>query len=183
MSLAIAQLGQPILRRIADPVPLDAVGTAQFQELLAQMRATVDESGAAGLAAPQVFVSLRVFLALTRLPQDENEERRIEVFINPVLSFPTPGQESAWEACLSFPELVVWVPRHHRVRIEYYDPCGERRALDLEGFPARVVQHECDYLDGILTLDRAASTRDIIKASELEVVQSRSDPSAGASRP
>jgi peptide deformylase len=170
MPLAIAQLGQPVLRRVADPVPLDTIVSSEFQELLVAMRATLEEFGGVGLAAPQVFAGLRVFLAMIEVPADENEPRIIEAFVNPRLSFPTEDRTSAWEGCLSFPELMVLVPRYTRVRVEYYDLRGERRTLDLEGLPARVVQHETDHLDGILTIDRAASTRDIVKASEMHVV-------------
>src|SRR5262249_17912856 len=100
--------------------------------------------------------------------------RVIEVFVNPTLTFPSEAIESAWEGCLSFPELMVKVPRHDRVRVTYYDANGERKELELEGLPARVVQHEADHLDGILTIDRAASTRDIVKASEMDAVNGAS---------
>jgi peptide deformylase len=174
MPLAIAQLGQPVLRRVADMVPQEMIGSPPFQDLLGAMRATMEETGGVGLAAPQVFVSLRLFLAITRVPDPEGEPRAIDVFINPTLTFPTTENESAWEGCLSFPELMVFVPRRTRVHIEYYDQNGERHSRELEGFPARVVQHEADHLDGILTLDRAASTRDIIKASEIDTARSAS---------
>ena len=170
MPLAIAQLGQPVLRRVADPVPLHTIVSSEFQELLVAMRATLEEFGGVGLAAPQVFASLRMFLAMIEVPAGENEPRIIEAFVNPRLSFPTEDRTSGWEGCLSFPELMVFVPRYTRVCVEYYDLRGELRMLDLEGLPARVVQHETDHLDGILTIDRAASTRDIVKASEMHVV-------------
>lgn len=181
MPLAIVQLGQPVLRRVADAVPLEIIGSPPFQALLAAMRTTLEETGGVGLAAPQVFASLRVFLALTQLPRDDDEPRAVEVFVNPTLTFPTPVQESDWEGCLSFPELLVLVPRYTRVCVEYLDQHGERKALDLEGFPARVVQHENDHLDGIVTLDRAASTRDIIKASEMDAARSSAGPDAQGS--
>jgi peptide deformylase len=130
------------------------------------------------LAAPQVFTGLRVFLALIELPREDDELRRIEVFINPTLSFPSPEHESVWEGCLSFPELMVRVPRFTRLRVEYLDARGEKQKLELEGLPARIVQHEYDHLDGIVTLDRAASTRDIIKASEMSAAEG--EPEEGA---
>jgi peptide deformylase len=170
MMLPIAQLGQPILRRVADPVPVDQILTSEFQALLADMRATLTESGGVGLAAPQVFVSLRVFLALPSLPADGGQPPPAEVFINPRLEFPSDEHEAAWEGCLSFPELLVRVSRSTQVRLSYLDASGEQRILDLQGFPARVAQHEADHLDGVLTIDRAASTHDIIKASEIDAL-------------
>lgn len=170
MMLSIAQLGQPVLRRVADPVAADQIHTPLFQEFLANLRSTLKESGGVGLAAPQVFVSQRVFLALPRLPAEDEESPPIETFINPMLEFLSNECEIAWEGCLSFPELLVRVPRFTQVRIRYLDAGGAQKVLDLEGFPARVVQHEADHLDGILTIDRAVCTRDIIKASEIDAV-------------
>src|SRR4029077_4405910 len=86
----------------------------------------------------------------------------------------------AWEGCLSFPELLVLVPRFTSVRIDYINAKGEPVTRELDDFPARVVQHEFDHIEGILTLDRAASTRDIVKASEIEDVREarESEPDA-----
>jgi peptide deformylase len=171
MPLAIAQLGQPVLRRPAEPMPPEAFASAEFRQLLQAMQETLTETGGVGLAAPQVFVSRRVFLAVVTAPAEGQEESPpAEVFINPRLVTTSPESEAAWEGCLSFPELLVLVSRPQRVRIGYLDAGGGSRELDLEGFPARVVQHEYDHLEGILTIDRACSTRDIIKASEIAAV-------------
>jgi peptide deformylase len=170
MTLAIAQLGQPVLRRAADPIALEAVASEPFRRLVAEMLETLGQAGGAGLAAPQVFVSLRLFLAVIELP-GEGDEPAVEVFVNPRIVSASPEKESDWEGCLSFPELSVLVPRHRAVRVEYLDIEGVPQALDLEGFAARVVQHEYDHIEGILTLDRAASTHDIVKVSELDAVR------------
>jgi peptide deformylase len=170
VTLTIAQLGQPVLRRVAEPVPPEAVATVEFQTFLGEMARTLAAAGGVGLAAPQVFRSLRVFLACVT-PVEEGQPLELEAFINPRLTAASRDTESAWEGCLSFPELQVLVPRPCSVRVEYLDARGQPQALDLEGFPARVVQHEYDHLDGVLTLDRAASTHDIIKASELEAAR------------
>jgi peptide deformylase len=109
----------------------------------------------------------------------------VEIFINPRLTPLGPEQSLSWEGCLSFVELLVLVPRSRRVRVDYLDRQGRPRALELGGFPARVAQHENDHLDGVLTLDRARSTRDIVKASEIDAVleemekQRPGEPSAG----
>jgi peptide deformylase len=172
MALPIAQLGQPVLRRPAEPLPPEAVTSAEVQAFIGAMKATLAEAGGVGLAAPQVFVSRRIFLAQVA-PPPEDEEAPLpppEVFINPSLVAVSGEAAAAWEGCLSFPELLVLVSRPPRVRVEYLDEAGQPKVLDLEGFPARVVQHEYDHLEGILTLDRAASTRDIVKASEIEAV-------------
>ncbi len=172
MTLPIAQLGQPVLRRVADPVPPHLLGAPELGQFLEAMQATLTESGGVGLAAPQVFVSHRVFLARVA-PAPEGEDAPPpppEVFINPRIVSTSPETAASWEGCLSFPELLVLVSRPRSVRIEYLDAQGRLKVLDLEGFPARVVQHENDHLDGVLTIDRAASPRDIVKASEIEAV-------------
>src|SRR5262249_51331379 len=132
--------------------------------------ATLRHSGGVGLAGPQVFQGLRLFLGITHLPTDERRELEFEAFINPVLLADSQERAAAWEGCLSFPELSVLVPRAPGVRVESLDRAGRLCTLELTGFPARVFQHEHDHLDGVLTLDRALSTRDIVKASELEAV-------------
>jgi peptide deformylase len=169
MALPIAQLGQPVLRRRAEEVSSQELDHPDFQRLLADMAATLAETGGVGLAAPQVFVSRRLFLALV-VPPREEDEMVVEAFINPHIVEASGDVEAAWEGCLSFPEFLVQVSRPTRVRIEYQDSRGEDRTRDLEGLPARIVQHELDHLDGILTIDRAASTCDIIKASEIDAV-------------
>jgi peptide deformylase len=170
MILPIAQLGQPVLRRVAEPVSEELFGSPGLQQLLAAMQETLAESHGAGLAGPQVFLGRRVFLARILPAGDSPEPPPAEVLINPTIVERSAEQEAAWEGCLSFPELLVFVSRSKRVRVAYRDFHGTEKVLELEGFPARVVQHEYDHLDGILTIDRAASTRDIVKHSEIRDV-------------
>ena len=91
--------------------------------------------------------------------------------INPRIVHPSEEKDSDWEGCLSFLELLVLVPRHRKLRLDYLNREGEPRSLELSDYAARVVQHEYDHLDGVLTIDRALTTRDIIKASELDAVE------------
>ena len=170
MQLKIAQLGQPVLRKMAQAIPAEDIASPAFQQFVADMRETLEVAGGVGLAAPQVFTSRRVFLARILPPASENEKPGIEVFVNPRLTGLSEEAVSAWEGCLSYVELLVRVPRLRAVRVDYLNAMGEPRAMALEGFPARVVQHEFDHLEGILTLDRAQSTLDIVKASEIDAV-------------
>lgn len=170
MLLRIAQLGQPVLRQVATEVAREHLLSPDFQQFLQDMHETLREEEGAGLAAPQVFVSQRVFLAAIVPPPQEDVPPDVEFFINPRLTQLAPEVTNSWEGCLSFPELLVQVPRFQHIRVDYLNARGEPRALELEGFPARVVQHEFDHLEGILTIDRATSTRNIIKASEAHEV-------------
>lgn len=173
--MPIAQLGQPVLRQRAKELSDQAFSHPEFKKLIAEMKETLEESGGVGLAAPQVFAPVRVFLAAVLPPSAPDARRGVEVFVNPKLTFLSEEKASAWEGCLSFIELLVKTPRHVSLRVDYANEEGEPRALELHGFPARVVQHEYDHLDGILTLDRAASTLDIVKASEIDAVFGRDD--------
>ncbi len=175
MLLPIAQLGQPVLRQLAEPVPPEEISAPAFQELLADMLETLRAHKGAGLAAPQVFVSRRLFLGAIWPPAEKGQLPQPEVFINPQLSIVSQEVVNGWEGCLSFPELLVLVPRLQAVRVDYLDAQGQARGLELRDFAARVVQHEFDHLEGILTLDRAPSTRCIIKASEIEAVLENKD--------
>jgi peptide deformylase len=176
MPLKIAQLGQPVLRAVAAEVPRGDILSEAFQQFLGEMHATLRAAEGAGLAAPQVFVSRRIFLAAILPPASADAPPEVEFFINPRLIEVSEEESSSWEGCLSFPELLVLVPRPRQVRIEYLNARAELSVLDLEGFQASVVQHEFDHLEGILTLDRALSTHDIIKASEADEIL-RDNPS------
>jgi peptide deformylase len=176
MSLKIAQLGQPVLRQLAQPVDLATIGTAEFQQFIDDMLTTLAEAGGVGLAAPQVFSSQRLFLAMVLPAADPEKLPEVEVFVNPRITDVSEETAAAWEGCLSFAELLVLVERPLAVRVEYLNRHGEPRQLLLEGFPARVIQHEYDHLEGVLTLDRILSTHHIIKASEIETVKKASNP-------
>ncbi len=171
MPLKIAQLGQPILRQKAQEIPVEDIVTAEFQQFVDDMISTVQEEHGVGLAGPQVFSGQRIFVAGVFPPETDEALPGLEVFINPRLTAASNEPLYSWEGCLSFRELLVLVPRYEKVRVEYLNRQGQPAALDLQGFPARVVQHEYDHLEGILTLDRAPSTQFIIKATELEAVQ------------
>lgn len=171
MNLPIAQLGQPVLWKVAEVVSVEDIGTPEFQRFLADMRETLRTAQGAGLAAPQVFASRRVFLAAVLPSANEDDPPEVEVFINPSITGASRETADSWEGCLSFPELLVKVERPVAVRVEYLDAAARPRVLELAGFPARVVQHEHDHLEGVLTLDRARSSRHIIKRSEIDAVE------------
>jgi peptide deformylase len=175
MTLKIAQLGQLVLRQVATEVSAEEIHSPAFQQLVDDMLATLAHAQGAGLAGPQVYQSKRLFLAAVLPPADPEAPAGVEVFINPKIVAASAEKAAAWEGCLSFVELLVLVPRALAVRVEYLTRHGEPRAMEVQGFPARVIQHEFDHLDGILTLDRARSTKDIIKASEIDDVGERED--------
>jgi peptide deformylase len=113
-----------------------------------RMKELMVEHKGVGLAAPQVGLSLRIFVAS---PTGKREETR--AYINPVLT-DEHGEEEGEEGCLSLPDIRIKVQRFKSVRVEAFDEHGKPFSMPLEDFPARVVQHENDHLDGILLLDR-----------------------------
>lgn len=146
----VLRMGDPRLWQTARPV--QQFHTPQLHALIADLDETMRHLDGAGLAAPQIGVDLRVVIFGVddnpRYPDAEQVPRT--VLINPLLTPLSPAIEEGWEGCLSVPGLRGWVPRWSRLRYTGFDAFG--RAIDrrVDGFHARVVQHECDHLDGIL---------------------------------
>jgi len=146
----VLRMGDPRLLERARPV--ERFDAPELHALLADMRDTMAHKNGAGLAAPQIGVGVRVVLfgvkANPRYP--DAEEVPDTVLINPLLEPLDPAMEEDWEGCLSVPGMRGWVPRYRRIRYCGFDERGARLERTVEGFHARVVQHECDHLDGIL---------------------------------
>jgi len=146
----VLRMGDPRLLEKAQPVA--GFGTPELAALLADMRDTMAQLNGAGLAAPQIGVSLRVVIfgvrANPRYPQAP--EVPDTVLINPVVEPLAADQEEDWEGCLSVPGMRGMVPRFRHLRYSGCDEQGRRFERVVEGFHARVVQHECDHLDGVL---------------------------------
>jgi peptide deformylase len=148
---------RPVLR-MGDPrlwqksLPVEKFGSAELAALLTDMRDTMAHLNGAGLAAPQIAVPLRVVIfGVTANPRYPDIEPVPDtVLINPVLT-PLAGEmEEGWEGCLSVPGMRGWVPRFRALRYSGFDEKGNPFQRDVEGFHARVVQHEVDHLDGVL---------------------------------
>jgi peptide deformylase len=146
----VLKMGDPLLYRKAEPVK--EFNTPALRELIADMFDTMAALNGAGLAAPQIGVSQRVVIfevqSNPRYPQAEPVPRTI--LINPVLEPIGTDMEDGWEGCLSVPGLRGLVSRHSRLRYTGVDPEGRPIDRTVDGFHARVVQHECDHIDGIL---------------------------------
>jgi peptide deformylase len=171
--LKIARMGHPVLARKAEPV---ADPTApEIRALVGDMIETMIDANGAGLAAPQVHVPSRVVVfqapperAGPDLPEDEafDHAAALTVLINPVIEILGSEREAGWEGCLSLPGLRGKVSRSAHIRYSGFTPEGERLSRVARGFHARVVQHECDHLDGILYPQRMSDLRDLIFESE-----------------
>jgi peptide deformylase len=146
----ILRMGDPRLLRVSEPVM--RFNTPELRELLNDMFETMRAADGAGLAAPQIGVGLRVvvfgFESNARYPEADAVPETI--LINPVIEPLDDVIQDGWEGCLSVPGLRGLVPRFERVRYRGFDERGMPLEREVDGFHARVVQHECDHLDGIL---------------------------------
>lgn len=161
----IVQTGHPILRERAAEVTVQQIETPQFQQLVDTMIAVMRQAPGVGLAAPQIGVSMRVIVledteqASAHLAPQERHERerepfRLRVFVNPVLR--PQGKESRLflEGCLSIAGYAAVVERHRQVEVSGLDRYGKPQTWLTHGWPARILQHEVDHLDGVLYVDR-----------------------------
>ena len=148
----IARMGHPVLRKPAEQVINPTA--PRVQELIRNMVETMQDADGTGLAAPQIHVPLRVVVFF--VSYDANEENTDEkdipltVLINPTIEPLSNEKELGWEGCLSLPSLIGKVPRYTEIRYRATAPDGSQIDCIAKDFHARVVQHECDHLDGVL---------------------------------
>jgi peptide deformylase len=157
----VLRMGHPLLHQVASPV--ERFGTAGLRELVRDMDDTMRSLDGAGIAAPQIGVSLRVVIfEVTANPRYPHAEAvPYTVLVNPVLEPLGAEQEDGWEGCLSVPGLRGLVPRYRQLRYRGFDLEGRPIDRTVAGFHARVVQHEVDHLDGILYPMRITDLRNL----------------------
>ncbi len=181
--LKIARMGHPILRKKARPIEPGELKSAAIQKLIDDMIETMNEYRGIGLAAPQVHEGIRLFIAgIVEDEDDGQDERALRVIpvINPEIK--PVGDETAddWEGCLSIPDIRALVTRPRRIRVKALDRKGHRVELDVRDYPARVMLHENDHLDGVLFLDRVKRYDSLTYIEELERYhRSEREPVAG----
>jgi peptide deformylase len=173
MIYPILKMGDARLLRVAEPVL--ETNTPQLHRLVNDMFATMAEANGAGLAAPQIGVNLQLvifgFKDNARYPDAPTVPET--VLINPVLTPLSEDMEEAWEGCLSVPGMRGLVPRWTKLRYEGVDQFGEKICREVDGFHARVVQHECDHLNGVLYPMRI---KDLAQFGYTEVLFPQMDP-------
>jgi peptide deformylase len=156
--LKVARMGHPALRARARGLDRAEIKSAPIQKLVDDMIETMLEYHGVGLAAPQVHEGLRLFVASLDADEGEGAERQQPLAIfNPEITPVGADVVEDWEGCLSIPDIRGRVPRARAIAVRALDRRGERIELTAQGFPARVIQHETDHLDGILFFDRMRS--------------------------
>ena len=153
--LKVARMGHPVLRAKARPLEKSEIRSVVVQKLIDDMMDTMAEYHGVGLAAPQVHEGLRIFVAALDDGEEEDEgEAAPLALINPEITVVGADLMEDWEGCLSIPDVRGRVPRAREIKVRAYDRNGVRIELRAHDFPARVIQHETDHLDGVLFFDR-----------------------------
>jgi peptide deformylase len=167
--LPIVRLGHPALRTPARALALAEIKTPNIQALIDDMIATMVDADGIGLAAPQVGEEIQlVVYGVVAGADDPRPDVPLEVVINPMLD-PEAGElVYDWEGCLSIPGLRGLVPRHPALRLRGFDRDGKPVDRRVEGFEARVVQHEFDHLNGVIFLDRMRDLQSLSYAEEAQ---------------
>lgn len=167
----VSKIGDPVLRQVARELSAEEIGSRELRQLVEDMIDTMHAEEGIGIAAPQIGVSVQA--AVVEI--DESSRRypgmgalAVTVFLNPRVVVLDEAEQSYWEGCLSVPDLRGQVPRFHRLRLEALDRHGRPFAVEAAGFFARVIQHECDHLDGRVYLDRMRDMRSLCFLSEFE---------------
>ena len=151
--LKIARLGNPVLRARANEVEPAELARPDVQQLIDDMIETMRDAPGVGLAAPQVHRSMRLFV-MDPGDDDDGPRSQLRVVVNPELTFPSDEKMRLWEGCLSIPGLRGETERWAAVDVACLDREGRPTRLSFRGYPAAIVQHETDHLDGVLFLAR-----------------------------
>jgi peptide deformylase len=171
--LKVARMGHPVLRETARPVDKSELKNTTIQHFIDSMIDTMHEYSGVGLAAPQVHEGIRVFVAM--LDPDGRGDGDAITFVNPEIMVVGDQVVEGWEGCLSIPDVRGRVPRAQHIRVSALDRQGKRFELELKDFPARVVQHETDHLDGVLFLDRMRSFESLTYLEEYSRYHTKHD--------
>ena len=155
--LKVARMGHPVLRAKARTVDKHELRGAMLQRLIDDMMETMAEYHGVGLAAPQVHEGLRLFVASLDAGEEHENDPEPLAIVNPEITVVGADVVEDWEGCLSIPDIRGRVPRAREIAVRAYDRRGDRIELRAHDFPARVIQHETDHLDGILFFDRMRS--------------------------
>lgn len=167
--LKVAQLGHPVLRRVARDLSPEEIRSPEVKALVNDMRDTMVEYRGVGLAAPQVHHSVRI--AVIEISSDNprydiQETVSAQVFFNARVTVLDETPYGFWEGCLSVHGLRGYVERPRRVRVDYLDADANPKSLEAEDFLAVVLQHELDHLDGVLYVDKLADPKKLAFVEE-----------------
>ena len=166
----ICRMGNPILRKKAILIPKEFIDSDEFDQLLRDLKESMNHYGGIGIAAPQIGINYQVaiieLVGLNKYGEEINFP--FSVFINPEITYLTEETQGFWEGCLSVPGLRGFVERPNKIQVNFLNEKGEAKEIIAEGFLATVIQHELDHLEGILYVDRIKDTRLISYQEEFD---------------
>ncbi|WP_085296909.1 peptide deformylase [Cognaticolwellia mytili] len=165
-NLPILQRGEPILAQVASAI--EDINSHEIKQLISNLKVTMQNAGGVGIAAPQVGVSLRVFL-MASAPSERYPNAPLlplTVVINPSIINKNSLQELDWEGCLSVKGKRAQVSRYTCIEVKFQDETGKKHHQTLNGFIARIFQHELDHLDGITFIERLNHEADVINEQQ-----------------
>ncbi len=162
----ITLLGNPILAKVAQEV--NHITSKETQDIITDMITTVELAGGVGIAAPQINISLRIFLLCSKpnARYPDGPDMPIQAIINPIIISHSENKINDWEGCLSVPKLRGLIPRYESIEVEYFDRYGEKHKQHYHGFVARIFQHELDHLNGLTFVDRVISNNNLVSEDE-----------------
>ena len=171
----VARMGHPVLRQKCAPIDPGTITGPEVQQLIRDMLETMIEYTGVGLAAPQVYDPVRLLIAGG--DEDDEGRARLRVLINPEITVVDDSELiGMYEGCLSVPGMRGYVERPAAIHVKALDERGEPVELDLEGYAAIVMQHECDHLDGVLYVDRVEDKSKLGFESEIARFHDLHDP-------
>ncbi len=168
--LKIAKMGHPVLRKKSDEISDPFSESVKL--LVSNMLETLEDIQGLGLAAPQVHVSKKLVIFYSPPKEPESSKMDLNILINPKIEPIGKEIEYDWEGCLSVPGLRGLVPRYKKIRYTGLNGHGEIVDKVVEGLHARVVQHECDHLEGIIYVQRMDKLEDLVFESEMKFYES-----------
>jgi len=173
--LQVAQLGHPFLREKAKRIETKKITEPFIQNLIDNMIATVQEVDGVGVAAPQVYEPLRLFIVAShpspRYPKAP--KMKPTAIINPKIISSSPEMIKGWEGCLSIPGIRSKVLRHKQIKVKYTTRDAKKTTKTFNGFIARIFQHEYDHLEGIVFLDRLVDFKETITEKEYQKIMKK----------
>lgn len=165
MILPIYAYGSAVLRKKADPIDEDY---PNLKDLIENMYETMYDSNGIGLAAPQIGLSIRLFVVDGTEIEDDSTANFKQVFINPIILEEFDERWDYEEGCLSIPTIRADVNRHSKLRIHYYDENFVEKEEEYDGMAARIIQHEYDHIEGILFTDRISPLKRTMLKNKLQ---------------
>lgn len=154
--LKIREVGEPIINSKCDEVDVENIND-DILDIIEDLKATLEYGAGLGIAAPQIGVNKRIIVVGAKkenIKYNDAEEIPVTAMINPTWKKLSEDTDIQYEGCMSVPSIRGKVERYKNIEVTYYNENGEKIARELQGFFARLVQHECDHLDGIVFLDK-----------------------------